>query len=158
VQAKLWCAITAAAFLMSCGGDKKPARDPGDEPIGGEPALDDTGSGHGDVGEPDSDLPEFDEEAAKGVLVRSERKAQQCVAVVPDMPTGEGSVEVVFDGPKGRTVEVELGYPFSGGGDAAASCIKNAFLGEIIPPFKGGSRKVSHRFTLAEKTDTPSKP
>ena len=129
---------------MSCGGTTKTPEDPSEASDASttEPTLTET-----PTEEPDDDALEFDEKAAETVLKRSERKVKQCASVVTDMPTGEGDVEVVFDGPKGRVVEVKIGYAFSDASRQAKQCIKNAFIGEIIPPFTG-QKTVTYSFTL----------
>ena len=92
----------------------------------------------------DSDELEFDEEMAQTMLKRSERKAQQCVAT-NNAPVGEYEIEVVWEGKKGKIIEVDLGYSFEGSSDLAKDCLKKAFIGEIIPPFSG---KKTQSFTL----------
>jgi len=100
--------------------------------------------------EADSEGPEFDEEAAQNVMRRAAEQAKDCPSVAPDVPRGEGDVEVVFDGPKGTIVDVRLGALFSSGSNQAQRCIKNAFIGQIIPPFKG-TRTVSYTVSIPRK-------
>jgi hypothetical protein len=68
-------------------------------------------------------------------LRRGGDKAANCATVVPDSPRGEGKVKVLFDGKKGRCVDVTVGAPFAG--TSVESCIKRAFVGEFIVPFEG---------------------
>jgi hypothetical protein len=68
-------------------------------------------------------------------MKRGARKVNDCVK--EGAVTGEGEITAIFDGPKGKIVDVELGYTFDDGSDRGKSCIKNAFIGEIIPPFEG---------------------
>lgn len=98
-----------------------------DQPELGQPSNPDIATGEG----------KFDEEAANIVLNRGAKKAAECGKVNTDIPKGEGSVDVVFDGTKGRVVDVSLGGSYTSTGELAQQCLKNAFLGEIVPPFKG---------------------
>jgi hypothetical protein len=68
-------------------------------------------------------------------LRRGGEKAANCATVVPDAPRGEGKVKVLFDGKKGRCVDVTVGAPFAG--TPVESCIKRAFVGEFVVPFEG---------------------
>lgn len=81
-------------------------------------------------------------------LHRGGEKAANCAAVVLDAPAGEGSVKVVFDGKKGRCVDVNVGPPFAG--TSAESCIKRAFVGEIVLPFEG-QREVPYTVKLSPR-------
>ena len=91
---------------------------------------------------------QFDEEAAKIVLKRGARKVGDCVK--EGAVTGEGEITAIFDGPKGRIVDVELGYTFEDGTDRGKQCIKNAFIGEIIPPFEG-KKNMPWNITIPEE-------
>ena len=137
-------AIAVAALCAACGTDK-PAKSPIDKPK--EPELTDAEVA-ASLAE-DEGLP-FDEEQAQVVLKRGDRKARNCSTVATDAPTGEGELEVVFDGPKGRIVDVKIGYNFQGSGDNALQCIKNAYIGEIIPPFDG-TKTVTHSLDMSAK-------
>lgn len=97
----------------------------------------------------------FDEEAAQLVLKRGARKAQNCPATTK-APKGEGEILAVFDGPKGRIVDVELPYLWMDAPDEAQACIKKAFIGEIIPPFEG-TKKVPFELTVTGKNKDDSK-
>ena len=81
-------------------------------------------------------------------LRRGGEKAANCAAVVIDAPAGEGSVKVVFDGKKGRCVDVNVGPPFAG--TSAESCIKRSFIGEIVLPFEG-QREVPYTIKLSPR-------
>jgi outer membrane lipoprotein-sorting protein len=96
----------------------------------------------------------FDEEFGQVVLKRGARKAQQCVSM--NAPTGEGEVTVVFDGEKGRVVDLELSYRYESASAEAQKCIKNAFIGEMIPPFDG-NKKVTYTITIEDKTEEKKK-
>jgi hypothetical protein len=82
-------------------------------------------------------------------LRRGGEKAANCPEVVPDSPTGEGEVKVVFDGQKGRATDVVVGPPFAG--TPAEACIKRAFIGEIIVPFDGEPLEVPYSVKLPAK-------
>lgn len=101
-----------------------------------------------DVADVMADGAEHDAEFHERVMERGSRKAQECVSM--GAPTGEGEVTVTFDGKKGRVVEVELGYPYADASDQAQKCIKNSFVGEMIPPFDG-DHKETHSITIEEK-------
>jgi len=141
MPAKLWVGLVISAMLVGCGNGK-PAKEPRHGSAG-------SSSWEG-TDEPiaDSDELEFDEEMAQTMLKRSERKAQQCVAT-NNAPVGEYEIEVVWDGAKGKIIEVDLGYSFESSSDLAKDCLKKAFIGEIIPPFSG---KKTQKFTLTLNT------
>lgn len=86
----------------------------------------------------------------KVALRRGTAKAAECSNVVKGAPTGKGEVQVEFDGVKGRATEVTVGSPWAG--TDAESCIKRAFIGEIIMPMEG-KRTVSQEIELK-----PAKP
>ena len=98
-----------------------------DQPELGQPSNPDIATGEG----------KFDEEAANIVLNRGAKKAAECGKVNTDIPKGEGSVDVVFDGAKGRVVDVSLGGSYTSASALSQQCLKNSFLGEIVPPFRG---------------------
>lgn len=82
-------------------------------------------------------------------LRRGGDKAANCAEVVPNAPTGEGEVKVVFDGQKGRVTDVLVGPPFAG--TPAESCVKRAFVGEIVLPFDGEPLEVPYTVKLPSK-------
>jgi hypothetical protein len=88
------------------------------------------------------------------VLKRGGDKAARCPEVVPDAPTGEGEVQVVFDGQKGRVTDAVVGAPFAG--TPIESCIKRAFIGEIILPFTGEPKSVPYTVKLPDKKAPPA--
>jgi hypothetical protein len=90
---------------------------------------------------------EFDQEAAEIVLKRGARKVGSCLK--EGAPAAEGNITAVFNGPKGRIVDVELGYEFQDASEQGQQCIKNAFIGEIIPPFDG-EKKVEWPIKIEE--------
>jgi hypothetical protein len=130
------------------------------------PALGSAGCGDKEVKDPDDVEPkkppevtqeeidavmneglEFDQEAAEIVLKRGARKVGDCYK--EGAPAAEGNITAVFNGPKGRIVEVELGYEFNDANERGQQCIKNAFIGEIIPPFDG-EKKVEWPIKIEE--------
>ncbi|WP_437481241.1 hypothetical protein WME75_37180 [Sorangium sp. So ce1014] len=82
-------------------------------------------------------------------LRRGGDKAANCAEVVPSAPTGEGEVKVVFDGQKGRVTDVLVGPPFAG--TPVESCVKRAFVGEIVLPFDGEPLEVPYTVKLPSK-------
>jgi hypothetical protein len=96
---------------------------------------------------PASDTSGFDKDMADMVLERGRKQAVQCPTVVPATPTGEGEIEIVFDGPSGKVVEVVLGTTFAAGSADGQSCLKNAFLGQIVTRFEG-KKKVSYTLNV----------
>ncbi|WP_437956394.1 hypothetical protein WME76_33895 [Sorangium sp. So ce119] len=82
-------------------------------------------------------------------LRRGGDKASNCADVVPNAPTGEGEVKVVFDGQKGRVTDVLVGPPFAG--TPAEACVKRAFVGEIVLPFDGDPLEVPYTVKLPAK-------
>ncbi|WP_437315341.1 hypothetical protein [Sorangium sp. So ce385] len=82
-------------------------------------------------------------------LRRGGDKAANCAEVVPNAPTGEGEVKVVFDGQKGRVTDVLVGPPFAG--TPAEACVKRAFVGEIVLPFEGEPLEVPYTVKLPSK-------
>jgi hypothetical protein len=98
----------------------------------------------------------FDEDMAKIVLERGRKQAVQCPNVAKDTPTGEGDLELVFDGKSGRIVDVGLGSTFSAGSSAGQECIKNAFLGQIVTRFEG-KKKMSFTLKIERAPETDGK-
>jgi hypothetical protein len=90
----------------------------------------------------------FDEEFAANILKRGARKAEEC-GKSANAPSGEGEVEVVFDGQKGRVTDVVLAYPWADAPEGAQACLKNAFLDEKVPPFEG-THKVTQKVVVPE--------
>lgn len=82
-------------------------------------------------------------------LRRGGEKAANCSEVVPNAPSGEGEVKVVFDGQKGRVTDVLIGPPFAG--TPAEACVRRAFVGEIVLPFDGGPREIPYTVKLPPK-------
>lgn len=83
------------------------------------------------------------------VLKRGGKKAEQCSESVPEGKGGEGEVQVLFDGQKGRITEVTVGAPWVG--TPMESCIKRSFVGEIVLPFEGDPLEVPYTVKIPEK-------
>ncbi len=137
--------VAGLAAVTACGGPDKAAKTADDAG-----ATEETDSTEEIDDGAEDDVLKFDEEAAKIVLERSRRKAVNCATVAPETPQTEGEVYVTFDGPKGRSVEVKLSVDFQVGSDQGQQCIKNAFMGEYIPPFEG-SKTVTYKLDLSKK-------
>jgi len=109
---------------------------------------------------PSSDTSGFDKEMADIVLERGRKQAVQCPTIVAATATGEGEIEVIFDGPSGKVVDVVLGTTFAAGSADGQACLKNAFLGQIVTRFEG-KKKVSYTLNVPappppEKGQSPS--
>ena len=63
-------------------------------------------------------------------------------------------MKVTFDGKKGRATDVAVGPPWAG--TETESCIKRAFVGEIIVPFDG-ELEVPYTVKLPAKAEEPVK-
>jgi hypothetical protein len=101
------------------------------------------------------DLNDAQREQLKVALRRGGEKAAQCNAVAGATVSGEGEIQVEFDGEAGKSVDAAVGAPFAG--SAIESCIKRAFTNEIVVPFEG---KLTVPYTLkieAPKSDKPEK-
>lgn len=108
------------------------------------------GPGSAKAAKPD-DLNDDQKAQIEIALRRGGDKSANCGSVVPDAPRGEGEVKVTFDGKKGRAVDVQVGAPWAG--TPAESCIKRAFIGEIIVPFEG-QLEVPYTVKIAAKGDS----
>lgn len=83
------------------------------------------------------------------VLKRGSKKAENCSESVPDGKGGEGEVRVLFDGQKGRVTDVTVGAPWAG--TSMESCVKRAFVGEIIVPFEGDPLEVPYTIKIPDR-------
>jgi hypothetical protein len=156
-------ACGALASSAGCGGPPKTPDDATTIPTGDTPAAssdtpasnDPPKGGSSDKGGGD-DAPLTEDQKAQMeiALRRGGDKAANCASVVPDAARGEGEVKVTFDGKKGRATDVAVGPPWVG--TAAESCIKRAFVGEIIVPFEG-ELEVPYTVKLPQKGDDPDK-
>ena len=150
MRAWRWLGLVALSLVAfsGCSGGKPTQVGEAKDPSGEEPTKWESG-GNTEVPDPEvgAGAGKFDEEQAQVVLKRGARKAAQCSQVIKDLPKGEGSVEVTFDGAKGQVSDVSVGPPFSNGPEQGQTCIKNAFSGEFIPPFTG-KKTVPFTFTM----------
>lgn len=144
-------AILIALADLGCGS--QPPRQANDEnnfdqtPTG---ASSDTGEGYtAPPSEGGGKLTEEQEAQMLVALKRGGEKSAQCADVVPGAPTGEGEVQVLFDGQKGRVTDAVVGPPFAG--TPVESCIKRSFVGEIIVPFEGEPKSVPYTVKLSDK-------
>lgn len=167
----------AIAGASAVGCSTKPPKQAGEDDAfgaqpyeGGKDDIDQPGVGRSDPTAPEkgrsSDTPttpappgmeglDEDQKAQmKVALRRGAAKAAECPGVVKNAPTGKGEVQVVFDGQKGRASDAIVGAPFAG--TDVESCIKRAFVGEIVLPFEGGNRTISQEIEL--KAAKPAAP
>ncbi len=147
--------LLALAALTACGGAQKPDDD-------GIAALltAPTATASADADAPpkvadkasakDEDLNDAQKEQMEIALRRGGDKVANCSSVVPDALKGDGEVKVTFDGKKGRAVDVAVPAPWAG--TDAESCIKRAFVGEIIVPFEG-TLEVPYGIHVGPKVD-----
>ena len=143
-----WIGLVGLAGLLLAGcGKPKQAGEAKDPSSGESPTKWEAGPGEVPDSEVGGNAGKFDDEQAQVVLKRGARKAAECSKVIKDIPKGEGSVEVTFDGAKGQVSDVSVGSPFSTASDQGQKCIQNAFSGEFIPPFTG-KKTVPFTFTM----------
>jgi hypothetical protein len=153
VHAWRWLGLVAVSWLAlgGCAGPKPTQVGEAKDPSDGEETTKWESGSSAAPDSPDSETGgvagKFDEEQAQVVLKRGARKAVECAKVIKDVPKGEGTVEVTFDGAKGQVADVSVGSPFSTGPEQGQQCIKNAFSGEFIPPFPG-KKTVPFTFTM----------
>ena len=100
----------------------------------------------------EDDLTQDQKEQMEIALRRGGTKVENCSRVVPDSPPGEAEVTVVFDGKKGRCVDVNVGAPWVG--TPAENCIKRAFIDEIVVPFEG-TLEVPYKVKIVKADATP---
>lgn len=152
-QLRLLCAIVPLLALTAAGCSGMQPKQAGDENF-----FDTTPTGDASEtvspevsGEPEEsgELNKDQKKQMEIALRRGGDKAANCPEVVPDAPSGDGEVKVVFDGQKGRATDVIVGAPFAG--TPAEACIKRAFIGEIIIPFEGDPREVPYTVKLPPK-------
>lgn len=87
---------------------------------------------------------------------RGRMKAENCPRTVGvDAPFAEVAVTVVANGTKGRFTDATVGEPAAG--SALESCIRRAFIGEIIVPFEGEALSLRCTIRLAPKEALPEK-
>jgi hypothetical protein len=109
-------------------------------------------------GEGNSEGGDLNEDQLKQMEIALRRggdKAANCSTVVDNAPSGEGQVEVTFDGQKGRVTDVNVGPPFAG--TPVEACIRRSFVGEIVLPFDGEPKSVPYKVKLPPKGAAPKK-
>lgn len=142
-----------ALLVMGCSG--APPKQASDEnnfeqtPSGPAESTPAPSSDEGSGSEESGGLNPEQKQQMEVALRRGGDKAANCTEVVPDAPTGEGEVKVVFDGQKGRATDVIVGPPWAG--TPAEACIKRAFIGEIVLPFEGEPLEVPYTIKLPAK-------
>jgi hypothetical protein len=120
------------------------------------PSESSAGSSEGSSLEAQSGLNPDQKKQMEIALRRGGDKAANCAEVVPDAPSGQGDVKVVFDGRKGRVTDVLVGPPFAG--TPVEACVKRAFIGEIVLPFEGEPLEVPYNVKLPPKKGGPVAP
>ncbi|MFO0549237.1 MAG: hypothetical protein U0271_12670 [Polyangiaceae bacterium] len=81
------------------------------------------------------ELNDDQKEQMKIALRRGGDKAKECNKVTGASVSGEGEVQVVFDGEVGKVVDAIVGPPFAG--TAIEGCIKRSFIDEYALRFNG---------------------
>lgn len=141
--------LVAVTLLLACGSGQSDSK-PGQTGIGTKydpsftPGVSDSELAKEEV---DDGSKPFDEEAGKIALERGGRKVKECPGTA-GTPPGDGEVQVIFDGDAGKVVDVELPSWWSDADPQAQSCIKNAFIGEFVPPFDGGKKSVPYSISI----------
>lgn len=157
-------------LVLACSGsNQKDAEVPTGEGSGSDAPADTEGGGTSDAPpprkKPPSDsgssggggLNDSQKEMMEIVLKRGSKKAEQCSESVPDGKGGEGEVQVLFDGQKGRITDVTVGAPWAG--TSMESCVKRSFVGEIVMPFDGDPLEVPYTIKIpARKTPIAADP
>ncbi len=161
--------LCAGAFSAGCGGSQPkqagegddwsssgtgtdaPATDADQPP----PAVKHSGEGEGEGA---GDLNDDQKEQIKVALRRGGVGAADCINSVPGAKTtGEGEVQVTFDGKIGKAVEATVGAPFAG--TEMEACIKRAFVGQYGLTFDGAPLTVPYTIKIEKKGGTaPSDP
>lgn len=93
------------------------------------------------------DLNDDQKEQIKVALRRGGVGAADCIKSVPGAKTtGEGEVQVTFDGKIGKAVEATVGPPFAG--TEMEACIKRAFVGQYGLTFDGAPLTVPYSIKI----------
>jgi hypothetical protein len=96
------------------------------------------------------DLNDDQKEQIKVALRRGGVGAADCINSVPGAKTtGEGEVQVTFDGKIGKAVEASVGPPFAG--SEMEACIKRAFVGQYGLTFDGAPLTVPYTVKIEKK-------
>jgi hypothetical protein len=156
--------LCIASIMVGCGGapkqahaedswEKQPVKSSDDATSGGSSGSSGSSDGTDDTKWTGASEPtKLNEEQVKQMeiaLTRGRGKAANCSTVVENAPTGEGTVDVTFDGKIGKITEVEVGPPFAG--TSVESCIKRSFIGEYCLPFDGDPKVVKYKVKLPAK-------
>jgi len=151
-QALLIALLLVGGNAVGCNGSRRP-RTPDEAPASTAATTSESPAPEAKPEKPaaaeaaPSDTSGFDKDMADMVLERGRKQAVQCPTVVAATPTGEGEIEIVFDGPSGKIVDVVLGTTFAAGSADGQACLKNAFLGQIVTRFEG-KKKVSYTLNV----------
>lgn len=114
--------------------------------------VDETTSGGGATG----DMNDEQKDSIRGAIKTGTDSSKQCFLSVPNAKTtGEGEVQVTFDGKSGHVSKVEVGPPFAG--SELEACIKKAFDTQIVLTFEGNPLTVPATVKI-EKPKTDTKP
>lgn len=165
----VFATVWLAATLSACGAAKPKQAGEDDNFGSGSETSSDSGSSGTDGSSagsgsstvvPDegaSGLNDEQKDQMKVALRRGGSKAAQCAKSVPDVKTfGDGEVQVTFDGKIGRSTEATVSAPFAG--SELESCIKRAFIGEIIVPFEGQPMTVPYAIKIEKPGATAPVP
>ena len=150
----------AAMATTGCGGDQKGADMdqifvPGSAVEGNDygkssahdPPPSDNGNGA------TSGMNDEQKDQIRNSLKRGGANAAQCIMTVPGAKTtGEGEVQVTFDGGTGHVSDASVGAPFAG--SEIEACIKKAFMAEYSLKFDGPPLTVPYTV----KIDKPGGP
>lgn len=103
-------------------------------------------------------LNEDQQEQIKIALRRGGTGAADCIKSVPNAKTtGEGEVQVTFDGKIGKATEATVGPPFAG--TEMEACIKRAFVGQYGLTFDGAPLTVPYTIKIEKAgAGSPSDP
>ena len=144
----LCCGIAVLALSTACSGAR--SKEQGEAGMGSTYKPDKSMSeSEIEREEIDDGRKEFDQDAADIVLKRGARKVAECTKHAGAEP-GEGEIQATFDGEKGRITEVELPSMWADAPTKAQKCIKNAFIGEYVPPFEGGNKTLPFNIVIPE--------
>ncbi|HTJ83207.1 MAG TPA: hypothetical protein VL400_15920 [Polyangiaceae bacterium] len=128
----------ASIVAVGCGGAQQadedtvplttPTFEGGSRPPPADTATADSGGATGEMNADQKDM-------IKVALRRGGDKAKNCNTVTNSNVSGEGEVQVVFDGTAGKVVDAQVGAPFAG--TDVEACVKQSFVDEIVLPFEG---------------------
>ena len=159
--------------LVACGGTKRAAKDPTDEP---PPTQDETPRWEG-AAPPEETKPkaagstvneapgrradQYDKEATEVVLARAARQVKENCGAAKDEdgkasgPWGKATVQVQL-GHNGRSKGVTIPSPFEG--KVTGRCIEKAFSNLMFPPWGGSDTTVDWEVEVVEPAGAGKKP